>query len=162
MRFRIRNGLALGLAALLIVLGFWLGESGAPPWAATPIATALLGASLVTVVMPGRQLTKPVIGIGLLVLYAVAFWLGSLSFNQAYNECVEKGEAVRAQLSEYHKRKNQFPERLSQLEGLGLCRLVIRSSVLRYERTKDGYALSFKDWLVEHSATEAQPFQAHK
>lgn len=162
MRFGIRNGFALGLATLLIVLGFWLGESGSPRWAVTPIATALLGAALVVVVMPGRLWTKPVIGIGFLVLYAVAFWLGSLSFNRAYNECVERGEAVRAQLSEYHKRKNQFPERLSQLEGLGLCGLIIRSSVLHYERTKNGYVLSFKDWLVEHRATEVQPFQAHK
>lgn len=162
MRFRIRSGLALGLTALLIVLGFWLGESGAPPWAPTLIATALLGAALVAVLTPGSLWTKPVIGIGFLVLYAVAFWLGSLSFNRAYNECVELGEAVRAQLSEYHKRKNQFPERLSQLEDFRLCELIIRPSVLRYERKMNGYVLSFKDWLVEHRATEAQPFQAHK
>ena len=162
MSYNIRKGLTLGSASLLIVFGFWLGEGGSPPWAVAPIASALLTTALVAILMPGKLWVKSIVGSVFLVLYAVAVFLGTLSFNRAYSECVERGEAVRVQLSAHYKKKSQFPERLNQLEGLVLCGGIIRPTILHYERTKEGYALSFQDWLVEYTATESEPFTAHK
>jgi len=75
---------------------------------------------------------------------------------------VDRGEEVRVQLSDYYQEENQYPERLSQLEGRILCVRIIRDTVLEYERAKGGYVLSFKDWLLEHTATESVPFMAQK
>jgi hypothetical protein len=126
------------------------------------MASTLVAALVFAAFVPGKLWVKSVGGIVLLVFYAVALFSGWLSFTLAYGECVKRGEEVRVQLSKYYKEKSQFPERLSQLEGFGLCRRIIRPTVLEYERTKDGYVLSFKDWLVEHRATESMPFMAHK
>lgn len=157
-----RRNVAFGLAVLLAVFGFWFGEGGSPPWAVVPIVSAVVAALAVAIVVPGKFWVKSVGGVVSFSVCAAALFLGWLSFTQAFGECVEKGEDVRAQLSEYHKKENQFPERLGQLEGSRLCGRVLRPTVLEYERTKNGYVLSFKDWLVEHKATESEPFMAHK
>lgn len=101
-------------------------------------------------------------GFALLAVYVVAYILGTLSFTRAFNECVTRGDEVRIQLSEYRQKNGQFPERLSQLDGDGLCRSVTRPTLLTYETTKDGYIMIFKDWLVTYQATESDPFHAHK
>lgn len=157
-----RRNVAFGLAAVVVVFGFWLGEGGSPPWAVVPIVSAFVAAFAVAVVVPGKLWVKSVGGVGAFALYAVALFLGWLSFTSAFGECVEKGEEVRAQLSEYHKKDGQFPERLGQLKGLHLCERILRPTLLEYEKTKNGYVLSFRDWLVEHEATESEPFIAHK
>lgn len=157
-----RRNIALGLAVVVAVFGFWLGEGGSPPWAAVPIVGAFVSAFAVAVVVPGKCWVKSVGGVGAFALYAGALFLGWLSFISAFGECIENGEEVRAQLSEYHKRENQFPERLGQLKGFKLCGRILRPTLLEYEKTRNGYVLSFRDWLVEHKATESEPFMAHK
>ena len=149
------------LAVLLGAIGFWLGEGAFPPLAEVPIIAGVIGCLLVVFMVPGKPLFKMLYGVMSLALYFVAFVCGSLSFNRAFNECVKRGEEVRMQLSEYHYKKNQYPEDLNQLER-ELCGRITRPTVLEYERTKAGYVLSFKDWLVEHTATETEPFMAHK
>jgi hypothetical protein len=147
---------------VVVAFGFWLGEGGALPWTLVPVVSAFVAAFAVAVVVPGKLWVKSVGGVGVFALCAGAFFLGRHSFSSAFGECVEKGEEVRAQLSEYHKKENQFPERLGQLEGFKLCGRILRPTLLEYERTKNGYVLSFKDWLVEHKATESESFMAHK
>jgi hypothetical protein len=157
-----RRNIALGLTAVVVVFGFWLGEGGSPPWAAAPIVGAFVSAFAVAVVAPGKHWVKAVGGVGMLGLYAVALFLGWLSFTRAFGECIEKGEEVRVLLSEHQKKKGQFPESLSQLQGFGLCGRVLRPTLLEYKKTGNGYELSFKDWLVEYKANESEPFMAHK
>jgi len=158
----VRRNIALGLAAVVVGFGFWIAEGGSPPWAAVPVVSAFVGALAVAVVVPGKLWVKSVGGLGAFVFYAVALFLGWLSFMSAFGECVEKGEEVRAQLSEYHKKEGRFPERLGQLKGFKLCGRILRPTLLEYEKTGDGYVLSFRDWLVELKATETEPFMAHK
>ena len=157
-----KRNVALGLSAVVVVFGFWLGEGESPPWAAVPVVSAFVGAFAVAVVMPGKLWVKSVVGVGTCALYAAALFLGWLSFTSAFGECIEKGEEVRAQLSEYQKKEGQFPERLGQLQGFKLCGRILRPTLLEYEKTRNGYVLSFRDWLVEYSATESEPFMAHK
>lgn len=157
-----RRNFALGLTVVVVVFGFWLGEGGSPPWATVPIVGAFVAAFAVAVVVPGKLWVKSVGGFGVFALYAVALFLGWLSFTYAFGECVEKGEEVRALLSQYQKKEGQLPERLGQLKELRLCGRIIRPTVLEYKKTENGYVLSFKDWLVEHKATESEPFMAHK
>ena len=42
------------------------------------------------------------------------------------------------------------------------CARVIRSTILAYERTANGYALTFGNWLVLHTTSQSEPFIAHK
>jgi len=158
----VRRNNALGLAVAVVVFGFWLGEGGSPPWAVVPVVGAFVAALAVAFVAPGKLWVKSVGGAAAFALYAVALFLGSLSFNHAFGECVEKSEEVRALLGNYHKREGRFPERLGQLKGFSLCERIIRPTVLDYKKTENRYLLSFKDWLVEHKATESEPFMAHK
>lgn len=157
-----KRNIAFGLAAVVVVFGLWLGEGGSPPWAAVPVVSVFVGALAVAIVVPGRLWVKSVGGVGTFVLYAVAWFLGWLSFTSAFGECVEKSEEVRAKLSEYQKKEGRFPERLGQLKGIKLCGRILRPTLLEYEKTKNGYVLSYQDWLVEHRATESEPFMTRK
>ena len=157
-----RRNIAFCIAAVVVAVGFWLGEGGSPPWAVVPVVSVFVAAFAVAVAAPGKLWVKSVGGVGAFVLYAGALFLGWLSFTSAFGECVEKGEEVRVLLSQYQKKEGRYPERLSQLEGFRLCGRILRPTVLEYEKTKSGYVLSFKDWLVEHKATESDPFMAHK
>lgn len=157
-----RRYVAVGLAILLSVFGFWLGEGGSPPWAAAPVVSTFVAALAVAFAVPGKLWVKSVGAAMSVFTYAGALLLGWLSFAHAFGECVDKGEEVRARLGEYHKKTNLFPERLGQLDGFSLCGRTLRPTILEYKRTGDGYVLSFKDWLVEHRATESEQFMAHK
>lgn len=162
MRYHMKRNVAIILVGLFVAVGFWFGEGALQPWAALPTTVGVIGCLVVVFIIPGKLWLKTLIGVASLVLYVVGYIVGSISFSHAYNECVERGEEVRVQLSEYHQKKDQYPERLDQLEGFGLCGRITRPNVLQYERTEGGYVLSFKDWLVEHTATESEPFMAHK
>lgn len=98
----------------------------------------------------------------MLVLYGFTFFVGLSSFSHAFGECVERGENVRAMLSEYRRAKGSFPETLGQLESTLPCRRISGRTILSYEKTANGYQLRFRDWLVEHVATEGDSFMAHK
>src|SRR5215510_4384718 len=78
------------------------------------------------------------------------------------SECVERGEEVRILLSEYRRSHSVYPETLNQLRSPIICARISRPTLLTYERTTNGYTLSFHDWLVHHAASEDQSFLAHK
>jgi hypothetical protein len=158
----VRRNIALGLAVVVAVLGFWVGEGGSPPWALVPVVGAFVAALVVAVVVPGKLWVRLVGGVGVFALFVVALFLGWLSFTLAFGECLEKGEEVRALLDQFQKKEGRYPERLSQLERFGLCGRILRPTILEYEKTNGGYVLSFKDWLVEHTATEANAFMGKK
>jgi hypothetical protein len=153
---------ALITAGLFGAFGYWLGEGSLHTWGELPVVGGGIGCLVVAALVPGRPWLKAFGGVASLALYAVAFYIGSLSFSRAFNECVERGEEVRVQLTEYRNRHNQYPGHLGQLEGFALCERITRPTILDYKKTKDGYELSFGDWLVEHKATESGPFMGHK
>lgn len=154
--------MVIGMVPLLGVFGFWLGEAGAPHWTLVNVASALIAVLVISVIVPGKLWIKLICGVVFLGVYGGMLYSGWLSFARAYNECVNRGEEVRIQLREYYKKNNQYPEHLGQLQGSALCNRISRPTILEYERTENGYVLSFTDSLVEHIATESEPFIARK
>lgn len=157
-----RKKVALILSGLFCAIGYWLGEGALPLWDEVVVAGGLLSGLTVAVVIPGKPGFKMSAGMASMGLYTLALYLGALSYDRAYNECIERGEEVRHQLSKYHSKHNQYPEQLKQLENFGYCERLVMPTILKYERTEQGYELSFGDWLVEHTATESEAFMAHK
>lgn len=161
--FRVKRTITISLAGALAVIGFWVGEGGLAPGAALRVAAAgVIGGLAVALTAPGRPWLKAFSGITSLAFYAVSVFAGASSFERAYSECVKSGEEIRVQLREYRQENNRYPDRLSELAGLKLCGRISRPTILEYARTNGGYVLSFRDWLVEHTATESEPFMAHK
>jgi hypothetical protein len=159
---RLRAGVVLVLAVTLAGLGFWLGEAGGPAWAPAPLLVGLIGCIALGVVITGRSFKKVSVGVGMLVAYGATFFLGLSSFSHAFGECVQRGEHVRTMLNEYRHAKGAYPETLGQLGSSLPCSRVSGRTILSYQKTATGYDLRFRDWLVEHIATEGDSFTAHK
>jgi hypothetical protein len=159
---RLRTAVVLFLAIVFGAMGFWLGEAGGPPWAALPIVTGVVGCLVVASAVPGGRARKISVGVATIALYGLIFFAGLASFGHAFAECVERGETVRVLLSEFHRTQSVYPESLAQLGTAIPCDRISRPTILTYERTKNGYDLRFGDWLVEHTASEADTFMAHK
>jgi len=153
---------AVALAVVLCGLGFWLGEAGGPPWAALPIVIGVVGSPIVAFAVPGRRAKKVAVGGAVIAIYGLTFFAGLSSFGRAFAECIGRAEEVRVLLKEYHQTHAVYPETLTQLQSPIPCGRMSRSTILTYERTRDGYALGFGDWLVQHTASEAESFIAHK
>lgn len=92
----------------------------------------------------------------------VYFYIGNLSFYRAYNACIEEAEQVRVELSSYKTKHGNYPVTLNDLNIPLPCSRCLRGTILEYESTDTDYKIRFSDWLVEHVATETQPFVAHK
>jgi hypothetical protein len=152
----------LVLAVTLGGLGFWFGEAGGPAWEPVPFLVGLVGCIALGVLITGGLFKKVSVGLGMLVLYGATLFLGLSSFSHAFGECVERGENVRAILSEYRRAKGTYPETLAQLGNSLPCSRFSGRTILSYQKTATGYDLRFRDWLMEHIATEADSFMAHK
>ncbi len=145
-------------------LGLWLGEHEATPLAIKSVAL-LLFLAVGTAAMWWR--TKRSLAVYAAFVTAVVFsvtWVsGSVEAGYAFNECVHDGESVRTALAAYHSRTGTYPESLSELRvHLPGQLLLPPRNTLSYTRTARGYTLVFSDWLVSHTATDAQPFMAIK
>jgi len=158
-----RSSRALGIASALLAagFGFWVGERGWLPSLgsmATSTAACLLAAAFL-----GRgPATRALVGGASLALFSIAYLAGSASHTRAFNECVTRGAHVRTALESYRTQHGRFPERLADLGHELPCRCITGGSILEYHRTENGYALAFNDWLIEHAATETEPFLAQK
>jgi hypothetical protein len=159
---RLRVAVTLVLTGMLAGAGFFLGEAGVPAWAPMPILVGLVGSTAVAVLVAGRSLKKVSAGVGMLALYGLTFFLGLSSFSHAFGECVERGENLRVMLNEYRRVKGAYPETLPELGRSLPCDRISGRTILAYQRTANGYQLRFRDWLVEHMATEADSFMARK
>src|SRR5437879_3748994 len=107
---RFRAGVVVILAVTLAGLGFWLGEAGGPAWAPLPMLIGLVGCIALGVLITGKSFKKVSVGVGMLVVYGVTFFLGLSSFSHAFGECVERGENVRLMLNEYGRAKGAYTE----------------------------------------------------
>lgn len=155
----------IGAFVVFISLGsieFWLGEGGFVPWASEVVMCGFSGCFAAILYSSGKLKKKILMGITTLILFSAVYFFGFQSFSRAFNECVERGEEVRVALKAYYAKTNQYPENLDQLGVILPCRRITRSTILDYERTKKGYILVFRDWLVEHVATESDAFFAKK
>jgi hypothetical protein len=159
---RLRAAVVLVLAVTLAGLGYWLGEDGGPVWAPLPIVVGLIGCVALGVLIAGRSVKRVSIGVGMLAVYVVTFFLGLSSFSHAFGECVASGEQVRTMLNEYRRAKGSYPESLEQLGSSLPCTRISGRTILSYQKKASGYELRFRDWLVEHVATDSDSFMAHK
>ena len=159
---RQRAVLAPALALLVCGIGFWLGEAGGRPLVELAIVVGIVGSVAVALAVTGRLVAKAAAGVAMIAIYPFAFFAGLDSFGRAFNECVERGEEVRVLLADYHRSHGVYPEALDQLGSPTPCARISRPTILTYERTANGYTLRFRDWLVEHTASEDAPFFAHK
>jgi len=95
-----------------------------------------------------------------------AFLFGQASNGRAFNECVAHGGEVRALIQAYFQEHQHYPPTLSALNLAASskvpCNRILRPSILNYQLTKQGYQLYFGDAFVSFTATESQPFDAHK
>ena len=153
---------AVVLALLLCGVGFWLGEGGGPPWAPVPIVIGIAGCLAVEFSIPGGPARKSLLGAAVVGAYALTFVSGLWSFGHAFAQCLKQGEDVRGTLEEYRRRNGSYPQSLAQLHRDVPCGRLSRPTILVYEKTGTGYDLRFRDWLVEHVASETASFMAHK
>jgi hypothetical protein len=146
-------------ALLLSLLALW--------WASNILdGRFLLSVPIVVILIvyltPANNGIKALAGMIMLLTYLTCSQTGAGSYHEAYNECVQKGEEVRAQLSKFYEINQQYPEQLNQIASFNACKPILHSSILNYQKTASGYTLSFDDGFVEHRATESAEFMAHK
>ena len=147
---------------ILLFVSFWFGEAGKGIFQVVPYLVGLIGIATIPLLISKKWKYRTLAGFTLIVLYTVAFYIGDLSFYQAYNTCIEEAEQIRTTLSEFKTKNGQYPVVLDDLKIPLPCSRCLRGTILEYESTASNYKIWFKDWLVEHSATDQEPFLAHK
>ena len=146
---------------ILLIVAFWWGEGGG---GIDAIISECIAAALVSAVVLFTQLKfvfKVFAYLCLSVLLVGAFLFGQSSNGRAFNECVECGEDARVLLESYFHEHQNYPATLSALNKVP-CNRILRPSILDYQLTKHGYQLYFGDAFASFTATESQPFDAHK
>ena len=155
--------LLVALELCTAVAGLWLGEHFNTPFPLESLGVMLVLAAAVVLVVRRLGVFVAVAGaVGTAALFALVWFAGANESSLAFNECVREGEPVRTLLARHRSRTGQFPQSLSDLESRLPGRLTLPPGYLHYRRTPQGYALGFRDWLVEHRATESEPFLAFK
>jgi hypothetical protein len=158
------------LLMLLLSLGFWWGEGGGGIGALMQACIAAMIVSAVVFFIKMKLAFKALAYLCLSIVLMSAFLFGQASNGRAFNECVAHRGEVRALLQAYFQEHQHYPPTLSAL-NLAVssaasskvpCNRILRSSILNYQLTKQGYQLYFSDAFVSFTATESQPFDAHK
>ncbi len=153
---------AISGITLLAPVGYWLGEHLSPLASTAPVV--VLGLLFLTCWLSRHNGIPFVLFLGLVGAFTAGFsWFaGRQSASLAFNECVTSGETVRQQLASFRQLNGRYPGALGEL-GVNLpCRLLLPPQLLQYATTASGYSLRFQDWLVVHTASESEPFDAHK
>jgi hypothetical protein len=150
------------LTTIFLFIAFWLGEAGKGLFQISPYMVGLIGIISISYLISNNWKYRTISGFTFLILFSVAFFMGDLSFYRAYNSCAEKAEGIRTSLSEFKTKNGNYPAELDKLNTPLPCSRCLRGTILEYESTGSNYRIWFKDWLVEHSATDKEPFLAHK
>ena len=141
----------LGLVALCAA-GDWLGEGLERPLSGLASLSAMLTVvGLNALRGPVAHRRYAAVGVAAACL---GFAFGQAAAQHAFNQCVDRGEDVRAALREFKARTGHYPDSLQQLGQRLPGERLLRSNILQYERRGDAYTLSFSDWLVSHSVTQ--------
>lgn len=154
--------LAVLSTIFFLIVAFWIGEEGRGLFQIFPYAIGLIGMATIPYLMSKKWRYRTLFGLLFIVFYGAAFYMGDTSFSRAYRSCLENGEQVRTYLSNYKTKHGKYPELLYELDVALPCSRCLRGTILEYESTASTYKLLFKDWLVEHVATDKEPFMAHK
>ena len=147
---------------IFLFVAFWLGEGGRGLFQIYPYVIGLIGLAVISCLMFKKWIYRTFFSFLFVVFYLSAFYMGNLCFNQAYNRCVESAEQIRTNLSDYKTKNGRYPDELEDLNIPLPCSRYLRGTILEYESTASNYKIGFKDRLVEHSATDKEPFVAHK
>lgn len=147
---------------IFLFVAFWLGEAGKGLFQIFPYVAGLVGILTIPSLMSTKLKYRAFVGFLFIVFYAAAFYMGHLSFYRAYNACLESAEQIRTDLSVYKTKNGKYPDVLDDLNSPLPCERCLRGTILEYESTASSYKIWFKDRLVEHRATDKEPFFAHK
>lgn len=147
---------------ILLFVSFWLGEAGKGIFQVAPYVVGLIGIVTIPLLISKKWKYRTLSGFTFIVLYAAAFYIGDLSFYQAYNTCIVEAEQIRTALSEFKTKNGKYPGGLDDLNIQLPCSRCLRGTIIEYESTGSNYKIWFKDWLVEHAATDKEPFLAYK
>jgi hypothetical protein len=149
---RVVLALVLALAA---VSGFWFrGANDRSLSLATVVVLALcvLAADLLgpPTNRNGRIATALLAG----ALFAVGWHFGGRDLESALSDAARNSEAVRSALEDHRLATGGYPHHLDELQGVDIPgRRLLRGTVLRYARTRDGYVLWYDDAGTRFSAT---------
>jgi len=147
---------------ILFFLSFWLGESGKGLIQVYPFIIGLVGTLTIPYLISNRWKHRTAYAVLFILFYTAAFYMGNLSFDRTYRTCLKEAEQIRTALSIYKTENGKYPDNLDNLNMPLPGSRCLRGTILEYESTASNYTISFKDWLIEHSATDKEPFMAHK
>ena len=147
---------------ILLFVSFWLGEAGKGLFQVFPYTIGLVGAAAIPYLISKKWKLRTLFGFLFIVIYSAAFYVGNLSFRWAYNSCIEEAEQIRIVFSDYKAKNGKYPDVIDDLKVPLPSSRCLRGTILEYESTASNYKIWFKDWLVEHSATDKADFLAHK
>lgn len=161
---RRRYAIVFAVAILAAIAGGWLGEGPAPRLSLLPIALLMVFAGAAYAAAPRRSNALKICWAAVVAaVFAAAWFAGAASATRAYNACIGRGEEIRAALTAYHDRHGRYPGALRDLRmPNSSCRRVLRGDLLVYQPTGSGYSLHFSDGIVQHRATQHEPFIAVK
>jgi hypothetical protein len=155
------RGPALVLVVILsLVAGFWFGGE-----AGRGISTAAIAALAVCVLLGdllgsrARRWARLTTAVTAALIFGGGWILGSAELERAFAGCVTRGEAVRTELEVHRERHGRYPDSLDELTGFTIPGgRLLRPGLMVYERTADGYGLSFADATVRMTATHERGF----
>ena len=140
------------------MLALWLGEEGG--WSLN--LYGLAGCLVLLVVIAYLVRGHLVFLLLSVLIFLGAFFAGRSNYEHAFKQCMEHGESLRQDLAHYKHQHGHYPAELDEVHTAVPGELLLRPGLMYYQRTANGYELSFRDWLMSYSASESKPFEAHK
>ena len=136
-----KKSILLCCSLILLVIAFWLGEAGHGPFQIHPYIIGIAGLGVISSLASKNLGYRTATGLIFIVLYLAAFYTGSLSFDHAFDICIDDAEEIREDLVRYKARNGNFPESLEELNIELPCSRIWRGSILQYTRTETGYQI---------------------
>ena len=155
-----RAPLLVAVAAGSLAAGFWFGGDTTRGMSMSAIA-ALGVAVLIGDLLgpPNRRQPRILSALVMAGLFSAGWYGGIVELERAFEECVARGETVRAALDRHRAATGDYPESLARLpDGPMPGRRLLRPDLMEYRRADGGYELSFSDAVATMSATHERGF----
>ncbi len=157
-----KKATAVLFAIIFIFTAFWIGEAGKGLFQIFLYIIGFVGIVAISYFASNNLKYRTISAITFIILFSAAFYIGDLSFYRAYNSCIGDAENIRTTLIEFKTKNGKYPSSLGELNMPLPCSRCLRGSILEYKSNGSNYKIWFKDWLIEHSATDKEPFTAYK
>jgi hypothetical protein len=148
------------VAVASLTAGFWFGGDtvrGVSVWAVVVLAVVVLLGDLLG--SPERWQPRLASAAVMAAVFAAGWYLGVVELDRAFEGCVERGEEVRLTLEEHHRVNGRFPESLDELDRVEIPGgRLLRTGLMRYARTSEGYELRFADATARMTASHERGF----